>query len=155
MGCNSSSTAVSVMEDNRADTSCIVYEDGTGVQKQSAIKFKEGARQFHSMRCDNSTAGSMSCPNGQTHRQHLHELDRYLAAVSMNPKILEKNMLASQLCDKLDNLKAEVKAQEHEPAIDADASQTSTAVSNALASTAGRRTSSSSGTSGVARLESV
>ncbi|CAE7443718.1 unnamed protein product [Symbiodinium sp. CCMP2456] len=97
MGCSSS---VSVVRDEVEDTGItrVIYTDRTG-QKfvQHSTPFKEGIRRFNSMRISDKDASGIIVPLASTHNQHVKRLDKFLAAIEQNPRLLEKRVLPSQL----------------------------------------------------------
>ncbi|OLP98624.1 hypothetical protein AK812_SmicGene18882 [Symbiodinium microadriaticum] len=86
MGCSSS---VSVMHDEVEHTGItrVIYTDRTGQEfVQHSAPFKEGVRRFHSMRISDADKG-----------KGWVQLNKFLAAIEQNPRLLEKRMRPSQL----------------------------------------------------------
>ncbi|CAE7473880.1 unnamed protein product [Symbiodinium microadriaticum] len=97
MGCSSS---VSVMHDEVEHTGItrVIYTDRTGQEfVQHSAPFKEGIRRFNSMRISDEDASGIVVPLASTHNKHVKQLNKFLAAIEQNPRLLEKSMLPSQL----------------------------------------------------------
>ncbi|CAE7822639.1 unnamed protein product [Symbiodinium sp. CCMP2592] len=97
MGCSSS---VSVMDDEVEDTGVtrVIYTDRNGQQfVQHSAPFKEGIRRFNSMRISDKDASGIIVPLASTHNKHVEKLNKFLAAIEQNPRLLEKRVLPSQL----------------------------------------------------------
>ncbi|CAE7344206.1 unnamed protein product [Symbiodinium sp. CCMP2456] len=97
MGCSSS---VSVMHDDVEDTGVarVVFTDGAGQEfVQQSAPFKEGLRRFNSMRVSDKDASGINVPLASTHNHHVKQLNKFLAAIEQNPRLLEKRVLPSQV----------------------------------------------------------
>ncbi|CAE7234518.1 unnamed protein product [Symbiodinium sp. CCMP2592] len=97
MGCSSS---VSVMHEDVEDTGStrVIFTDKTGQEfAQQSTPFKEGIRRFNSMRISDKDASGIIVPLASTHNHHVRQLNKFLAAIEQDPRLLEKRVLPSQL----------------------------------------------------------
>ncbi|CAE7822646.1 unnamed protein product [Symbiodinium sp. CCMP2592] len=96
MGCSSS---VSVMHDvEDTGVTRVMYTDSAGQEfVQQSVPFKEGIRRFNSMSISDKDASGTIVPLASTHNQHVKKLNKFLAAIEQNPRLLEKRVLPSQL----------------------------------------------------------
>ncbi|CAE7940309.1 unnamed protein product, partial [Symbiodinium sp. KB8] len=64
---------------------------------QQSTPFKEGLRRFNSMRISDRDASGINVPLASTHNHHVRQLNKFLAAIEQNPRLLEKRVRPSQL----------------------------------------------------------
>ncbi|CAE7793598.1 unnamed protein product, partial [Symbiodinium sp. CCMP2456] len=94
MGC---ATSASVTHDDLEDASLtrVVFTDAAGRELvEHSAPFKEGLRRFNSMRISDGDASAfgINVPLASTHNRHVRRLDKFLAEVEQNPRMLEKRV---------------------------------------------------------------
>ncbi|CAE7654021.1 unnamed protein product, partial [Symbiodinium pilosum] len=101
---------------------------GRKINERSA-PFKEPLRRFNSMRCNDHDAAGITVPIASTHENHLKRLNKFLAEVERNPKLLERRVLPSQLAGRRYSL-TEIIEQVGKDSYETDIADVSTDVSN-------------------------